>query len=116
MVIHPSLKALTNSPFLPTPYRPLTDPLHFQSKLELILEMKDRLTTSLRRAKDAVSQSTASIGQYVATVKLYYQDALDWLKAVGEGTLQTDLPQLPTDEYTGDVVITSNYKPNQNKY
>lgn len=45
-----------------------------------------------------------------------YQDALDWLKAVGEGTLQTDLPQLPTDEYTGDVVITSNYKPNQNKY
>lgn len=45
-----------------------------------------------------------------------YQDALDWLKAVGEGTLQTDLPQLPTDEYTGDVLITSNYKPNQNKY
>lgn len=45
-----------------------------------------------------------------------YQDALDWLKAVGEGTLTTDLPQLPTDEYVGDVVITSNYKPNQNKY
>lgn len=45
-----------------------------------------------------------------------YQDALDWLKAVGEGTLQTDLPQLPTEDYTGDVVITSNYKPNQNKY
>lgn len=45
-----------------------------------------------------------------------YQDALDWLKAVGEGTMATDLPQLPVDEYTGDVVIRSNYKPNQNKY
>ena len=45
-----------------------------------------------------------------------YQDAIDWLKAVGEGTMATDLPQLPADEYTGDVVIQSNYKPNQNKY
>lgn len=45
-----------------------------------------------------------------------YQDALDWLKAVGEGTLSSDLPQLTTDDYHGDVVITSKYKPNNNKY
>lgn len=45
-----------------------------------------------------------------------YQDALDWLKAVGEGTLTTDLPQLPVEQYTGDVLIQSNYKPNSNKY
>jgi phage gp36-like protein len=45
-----------------------------------------------------------------------YQDALDWLKAVGEGTLTTDLPQLATEDYTGDVVIKSNYKPNRNKF
>lgn len=45
-----------------------------------------------------------------------YQDALDWLKAVGEGTLKSDLPQLAADDYHGDVVISSKYKPNNNKY
>ena len=29
-----------------------------QSKIELILEMKERIRTNLNRAKDAVSQST----------------------------------------------------------
>lgn len=45
-----------------------------------------------------------------------YQDAIDWLKAAGEGTLKTALPQLPDDTYNGDIVISSNYKPNNNKY
>lgn len=45
-----------------------------------------------------------------------YQDALDWLKAVGEGTLSTDLPQLQGDDFFGNCLIRSKYKPNVNKF
>ena len=45
-----------------------------------------------------------------------YQDALDWLKSVGSGELQSALPQLPEDEYIGLVSIRSKYQPNFNKY
>ncbi|MDR1865982.1 MAG: DUF1320 domain-containing protein [Bacteroidales bacterium] len=45
-----------------------------------------------------------------------YQDALDWLKSVGDGTISTGLPQAPEDEYQGDILIQSKYKPNVNKY
>lgn len=45
-----------------------------------------------------------------------YSDALDWLTNVGSGEMPTDLPQLSTDDYKGDVRISSRYKPNDNKY
>lgn len=45
-----------------------------------------------------------------------YSDALDWLTNVGSGEMPTDLPQLSTDDYKGDVRIASRYKPNDNKY
>lgn len=48
--------------------------------------------------------------------KIRYDDALAWLTSVGSGETPTDLPQLPTDEYKGDVRIYSLYKPNDNKY
>ena len=48
--------------------------------------------------------------------KIRYDDALAWLTSVGSGETPTDLPQLPTDEYRGDVRIYSLYKPNNNKY
>lgn len=48
--------------------------------------------------------------------KIRYDDALAWLTSVGSGETPTDLPQLPTDEYRGDVRIYSLHKPNNNKY
>lgn len=45
-----------------------------------------------------------------------YQDALNWLKAVGEGTMTTDLPQLEGDQFFGNCIISSKYKPNDNKF
>ena len=45
-----------------------------------------------------------------------YQDALDWLKSVGSGELQSALPQLPDDEYEGRIAIKSKYKPQNHKY
>ncbi|WP_455592919.1 phage protein Gp36 family protein [Bacteroides sp.] len=45
-----------------------------------------------------------------------YSDVLDWLTNVGSGEMPTDLPQLSTDDYKGDVRISSRYKPNDNKY
>lgn len=45
-----------------------------------------------------------------------YQDALDWLKAVGSGEMQSALPQLPPDEYIGLISIKSKYEPNNHKY
>ena len=45
-----------------------------------------------------------------------YQDALDWLKAVGSGEMQSALPQLPPDEYSGLISIKSKYEPNNHKY
>lgn len=48
--------------------------------------------------------------------KIRYDDALAWLTSVGSGETPTDLPQLPTDEYRGDLRIYSLYKPNDNKY
>lgn len=53
------------------------------------------------------------IPEYRAT---RYQDALDWLKAVGSGEMDSALPQLPPDEYSGNVWIKSKYKPNDNKF
>lgn len=45
-----------------------------------------------------------------------YQDALDWLKSVGNGETIADLPAKPQDDMTGGVQIYSLYKPNNNKY
>lgn len=45
-----------------------------------------------------------------------YSDVLDWLTSVGSGEMPTDLPQLPADEYKGDVRLLSRYRPNDNKY
>ena len=45
-----------------------------------------------------------------------YQDAIDWLKAVGEGTMTTDLPQLQGDDFFGSFKISSKYQPNDNKF
>lgn len=45
-----------------------------------------------------------------------YQDAIDWLKAVGEGTMTTDLPQLQGDDFFGNFKISSKYQPNDNKF
>ena len=53
------------------------------------------------------------IPEYRAT---RYQDALDWLKAVGSGEMQSALPQLPPDEYSGLISIKSKYEPNSHKY
>ena len=53
------------------------------------------------------------IPEYRAT---RYQDALDWLKDVGSGKMQSALPQLPPDEYQGRIVIKSKYAPNNYKY
>ena len=45
-----------------------------------------------------------------------YQDALDWLKGVGDGTLKSDLPQLDGDSFKSEISIESRYKQNFNKY
>ena len=45
-----------------------------------------------------------------------YQDALDWLKGVGDGTLKSDLPQLDDDSFKSEVSIVSRYPQNFNKY
>lgn len=45
-----------------------------------------------------------------------YQDALDWLKDVGTGEMDSALPQLSTEEYIGQISIKSKYKPNVNKF
>lgn len=45
-----------------------------------------------------------------------YQDALDWLKGVGDGTLKSDLPQLDGDSFKSEVSIVSRYPQNFNKY
>lgn len=45
-----------------------------------------------------------------------YQDALDWLKGVGDGTLKSDLPQLDSDSFKSETSIESRYKQNFNKY
>lgn len=45
-----------------------------------------------------------------------YSDALDWLTNVGSGEMPTDLPQLPTNEYKGDVRIYSLYPRGNNRY
>lgn len=45
-----------------------------------------------------------------------YQDALDWLTAVGDGKRPTDLPLIASDEYKGEIRIKSVYTPNNNKF
>ena len=53
------------------------------------------------------------IPEYRAT---RYQDALDWLKDVGTGEMDSALPQLSTEDYIGQISIKSKYKPNDNKF
>ena len=45
-----------------------------------------------------------------------YQDALDWLKCVGDGTMKSNLPQLDVDNFKSDISIVSRYQQNFNKY
>lgn len=47
-----------------------------QSKLELILEMKDRLTSSLKKAKDAVSSSTDEMKMKMRGLKTTFVNAV----------------------------------------
>ena len=47
-----------------------------KSKLELILEMKDRLSSSLKKAKDAVSTSTEEMKQKMRSLKTTFVGAL----------------------------------------
>jgi phage gp36-like protein len=48
--------------------------------------------------------------------KIRYDDALAWLTSVGSGETPTDLPQLQTENYKGEIRIYSLHKPNNNKY
>jgi len=48
--------------------------------------------------------------------QIRYDDAMDWLKDVGNGTTPTDLPPIPTDQFKGDIRLGSLYKPNNHKY
>lgn len=45
-----------------------------------------------------------------------YQDALDWMKSVGNGEEISDLPARQAEEVTGGVQIYSLHTPNDNKY
>lgn len=45
-----------------------------------------------------------------------YQDAIDWIKSVGEGKTPTDLPRIADDDYTGEIRIKSIYTKNDNKF
>ena len=44
-----------------------------------------------------------------------YQDALEWLRAAGDGTIETDLPHIESESEVG-IMVESSYKPNTNKY
>lgn len=57
-----------------------------QSKLELIIEMKDRLTSSLKKAKDAVSSSTEDMKKKMGSLKTSF------VKAVAD--MRQELPTL----------------------
>jgi phage gp36-like protein len=43
-----------------------------------------------------------------------YQDAIDWLKSAGKGTIKTNLPMLEDDQ--GDIRIFSRYTPDNHRY
>lgn len=45
-----------------------------------------------------------------------YQDALDWLKSVGNGEEISNLPAKQATEVSGGVQIYSAYPPNDNRY
>lgn len=45
-----------------------------------------------------------------------YQDALDWIKSVGNGGEISDLPAKPVKDISGGVQIYSLHTPNDNKY
>lgn len=45
-----------------------------------------------------------------------YQDALDWLKSVGNGELISDLPTLSDTDVCGGFQIYSMHAPNNHKY
>ncbi len=44
-----------------------------------------------------------------------YQDALDWVRSVGEGTIKASLPVVE-EGTSGDIRIKSKYTPNDNKF
>ncbi|GAB6121645.1 phage protein Gp36 family protein [Dysgonomonas termitidis] len=48
--------------------------------------------------------------------QIRYDNALEWLRDVGNGTNPTDLPPVPDEDYRGPFKIWSLYKPNDNKY
>ena len=69
-----------------------------KSKIELILEMKDRMTTSLKRAKEAVASNTEA---YVNDAALS-QMALAWvLRNSADGTMYEFRNGLLTDAVSG---------------
>ena len=43
-----------------------------------------------------------------------YQDAIDWLKSAGKGTIKTNLPLLDDDK--GEIRIFSKYTPDNHRY
>ena len=45
-----------------------------------------------------------------------YQDAIDWLTAVGDGKRPTNLPTIAADGYAAEIRIKSVYTPNNNKF
>jgi phage gp36-like protein len=45
-----------------------------------------------------------------------FRDAIEWLDAVGSGTVSAELPTPSEEEYQGEVRIFSIHKPNDYKY
>ena len=45
-----------------------------------------------------------------------YQDAINWLRDAGTGKITAELPQIPVEDYTGEIIVSSLYKPNCNKF
>ncbi|MDR0829653.1 MAG: DUF1320 domain-containing protein [Prevotellaceae bacterium] len=45
-----------------------------------------------------------------------YRDAIEWLNAVGSGTVSAELPMPSEEEYQGEVRIFSIHKPSDYKY
>lgn len=48
--------------------------------------------------------------------KTDYDDVIDWLDRIGNGSESADLPSKPNEEYTSKLNLFSLYKPNNNKY
>ncbi len=48
--------------------------------------------------------------------QIRYDNALEWMRDVGNGTRPTDLPPITSEPNKGEIRITSLYKPNNHKY